>query len=157
METERQLLENKDQTSKEMYHIIDTYYKDLLYVNTISRQAEPLPIVYLDLDQYFDVVKNIPYRKDLKPVEIIARPYYLFKYKSHGLDCKKKSILIASFLKYWKIPYRLMGTSIREDGKIHHVFPQAFIQNEWKNFDATYSEYKPGQTKKVTNFEILKK
>jgi hypothetical protein len=110
----------------------------------------------LSLQEFFNLVKDIPYRRDPRPVEVVARPYYLFKHRNLGIDCKKKTIAMASYLKANGIPYRLIGSSNRPDRKIHHIFPQALIDGEFKNVDATYSQYRLFQAKNVTAWEELK-
>lgn len=155
MHEEKFPLRDKQQTVNGMYNIIEKYYTDLRLV-LISLFNDTVPIAYTSLNQYFDYVKNIPYRQDVKPKEIIVRPYYIFRYKDLGMDCKKKAIAIASYLRYWKLNFRLVGSSVRPDGLIHHVFPQVKYSGQWKNLDATYDNYKMFQPKKVTNIEILK-
>ena len=83
------------------------------------------------------------------------RPRYAIGFDRNGLDCKKKTILIGAYLKLNGIPYRLVATSKRPDGHCTHVFPQGFIAGEWINLDATYPTYQIGQSKIVTNFQVL--
>lgn len=127
-----------------MHQVISSFYSDL---------GE---MVNWSLPRFFDFVKKIPYERDKHGTEILARPLVLFSEFS-SMDCKKKAILIASWLKANGIPYRLLAVSEIPTGKIHHVFPQAFINNKWENVDATYSRYFLFQKKpKITKVEILR-
>jgi len=72
-----------------------------------------------------------------------------------GADCKKKSILMGSYFKNNGIPFRLIGSSKNKNKRIHHVFPQAFLDGKWVNTDATYNHYNLGDQKKVTKAVIL--
>ena len=127
------------QTAREIARIVNRYYKDLdliLYLRPGGRQSQP--IGKMTLQEFFNFIKNIPFKVDEKPIEYVARPYYIMK--ERGIDCKKKTIMVASFLKLHDIPFRLIGSSIRPDGKIHHIFPRAFINRQWRTIDATYPE-----------------
>jgi len=150
VKTER--LYGKNQTGRRMYDLIRSTAGDLddIFINGVS--ASDLPLA-----KWYTIVKRIPYRIDPVPREIIARPAILAKYGPQvGIDCKKKSCLMAAALERKKIPWRLMSTSRRPDKKVSHVFPQAFLVNRWVNLDATYPFYRPGQPKQVTKAEILK-
>lgn len=102
------------------------------------------------------VVREIPYKKDTAPVEVVARPARLLNGEfSTGIDCKKKAILLGAWAAARGVPYRLIASSKRADRKFHHVFPQVFIDGEWINFDATYKSMRPGTIKRGTAFEVI--
>lgn len=145
-------LDSKDQTGKEMYRLIDQYSGDIDYI-----LVNGTPLSSLNLFDYFDVVKRIPYRRDIQGIEVVSRPAKIFNNKSVGMDCKKKSILISAYLKRRGIPFRLVASSKRPDRRIHHVFPQMKIDGKWHNMDATYPDYKPLELKTVTKAEVLRK
>ena len=110
------------------------------------------------LANFFNHVKNIPYKEDTKKAEIVSRPKYLLGKSAFkdGIDCKKKAVLISAWLEAHGIPYRLVAVSEKKDKKIHHVFPQAEIQGQWLNVDATYPHYKLFEGKpNVTHGEVL--
>ena len=130
--------------------MIDKYYGDM-YAPTASVPA----LSTLTIDQAFDQIRKIPYRQDVKPIEVVARPAISLRNKDVGIDCKKKSILIASYLKSRGIPYRLIASSNKPSGRIHHVFPQMRFGNTWLNLDATYPQYRPFQQKALTHAEVL--
>ncbi len=137
-----------------MYNLVEKFYRDLekFFVRVHGRTV---PVSKMSIVQYHDMVRTLPYRQDTKPIEVVARPKHLFRHRRMGLDCKKKGILVGSYLRLKGIPYRFVGSSNKKNGRIHHVFPQAFISGQWKNIDATYPHYKPFTKKKVTNCEIL--
>jgi hypothetical protein len=110
----------------------------------------------MSIPQFFDYVKNIPYVRDIKESEIVSRPRYLLTIFP-ALDCKKKSIVFASFmhLKHGSESYRFVLSSNRPDKKIGHIFTQIFNGSRWINADVTYSKNILGEAKKVTNSEII--
>ena len=140
----RETLFNKSQTGKRMHKIIYDFYGDL-------GDMAKWPI-----QKFFDYVKNIPYQRDKHGTEIIARPRILIS-EFFQMDCKKKAILISSWLRANKIPYRLLAVSEIPSGRIHHVFPQGYFGDKWENVDATYSKFYLFQKKpKLTKVEILR-
>jgi len=145
MKIKRRRLYGKEQTGAEMYNLVDRTAAD---INGLSK---------VPLCDYFNLIKNIPYRRDIKPREIIARPKHLFKFKNAGLDCKKKSLLIAAWAKQNKIPFRFVATSRRPDKRVHHVFPQILLSGQYINVDATYPYNRINQKKPITNFIILRR
>lgn len=144
---------DKKQTGKEMYRIIETFSNDLDYIMIISSGSQSR-FSDLDLITAFNTIRNIPYRQDQAPVEVVARPMYINN--DTGADCKKKAVLMGSYLKENNIPYRLVAVSSRPDRRIHHVFTQGLINGEWKNLDPTYPSYKPFEHKEFTKLEVLK-
>jgi len=147
-------LYDKNQTGNRIKELCRKFSGDLDCIY-LSKDGEEIPLSELPLQDFFKFVKNIPYKMDKKPVEIVARPYYILKNKSQGADCKKKSILMGAWLERHNIPYRFIASSKRPDKMVHHVFPQGKINGKYINLDATYPEYQPGEKKKVTYAEIL--
>lgn len=144
-------LYNKEQTGERMYHLIDTYARDLANFKINGTSLFDLPV-----NEFFDFVKKIPYRRDLSPTEVISRPFHILHHRRVGMDCKKKAILIASWAVLNNIPFHLIASSSRKNGKIHHVFPQIMLSGEWINADATYKKLKLGQGRpEITNFVVL--
>ena len=146
-------LYSKDETGAEMYRIVDEYADDLENILIITA-GKKIPFDELELLEAFDVIRNIPYKQDKAPVEILARPLYINN--DTGADCKKKSILMASYLRLNRYPYRFVAVSSMPDRKVHHVFTQALINGQWRNLDPTYQNAVPFDHKKVTRFEVLK-
>jgi len=127
-----------------MYRLIERFHKDLG------------ALAAMPLEKFFDYVKKIPYQRDTRGREVVARPGLLLK-EFPSLDCKKKAILICAWARCNGIPFRLVACSERPDKKIHHVFPQIKNSGRLCNADATYSKYVLGQSKnRVTRAEVLK-
>jgi hypothetical protein len=145
----REYLTDKSQTAQAMYDLTERFYGDIDEIYT----RNSVPLSNLPLTDYFDLVKNIPYKRDPHLSEIVARPKIGFSLSN--ADCKKKAIMIASYLKRHNIPYRFIGSSSARNRRIHHVFPQALISGQWVNLDATYKNAVPFDTKRVTKAVIL--
>ena len=136
-----QPLQSKAQTVREIRRLASVYNADI-------------PDGF-SLQNFFDRVRNIPYRRDVKGIEVTARPKFALLYGDKtGLDCKKKCLLISAFAARNKIPFRIITSSKRPDRRHHHVFPQLRINGQWINADATYSHYSLGEPKKVTDYRI---
>jgi hypothetical protein len=148
-------LRSKDQTGKEMHRLINRYSGDLRNVY-VKRGGKLIPFSDLSMREAFDFVRRMPYRRDVKPIEVVSRPREIVKNYPVGMDCKKKAILLSSYLRENRYPYRLIASSRRPDGKIHHVFPQVRLSGNWRNLDATYSYYRPFEKKSVTRAEVLR-
>lgn len=148
-------LKNKDQTGKAMYRLINRYSGDLHAVY-VRKDGQLVPFSSLSLMEAFDLIRRIPYRRDIKPIEVISRPNGILKNAPVGMDCKKKAILIAAYLKERGIPFRLIASSRKPNRRIHHVFPQMNVAGKWLNADATYPHYQLFQQKPVTKAEVLK-
>lgn len=148
MTIKTETLFDKYQTVAEIKRMIREYYKDLLNFPDL---------VNMDVQQYFDFVKNIPYIRDVPKTEVVSRPNFLLTVFD-ALDCKKKSILMGSYmkLKYGDGSYRLCLSSNSPNRVIKHIFTQINLNGSWVNADATYSKNRIGAPKKVTNFEIVK-
>jgi hypothetical protein len=157
MVVRRAPLFNKKQTGKAMYGLVRRFSGDLKNVflrdgsRVVSANRIPLP-------RWFDFVKNIPYRCDPKPREIVARPSHIINYGSveHlGADCKKKAILIASWLRQNHVPFTFVSASRLRNGRIHHVFVRAFPSGGSVDLDATYKRNTIGMRRRDTKQEIL--
>jgi hypothetical protein len=142
MEANREPLKNRLQTARRIKHLCEAFYLDL-NLCFIVRDRRQIPLSKLSLQEYFDFVKNIPYRKDPKPLEIVARPYYIIKHRALGMDCKKKGTLICAFLRIKNYKYRAIGSSSRPDQQVHHIYFELYepTERKWKPVDATYDTY----------------
>jgi len=150
-------LRDRHQTASAMRRIIRQYAGDLLKGKKITnRDGRDVPPGRLSLEEMFDFVKDIPYKTDIEPSEIIGRPKILLEGADGGLDCKKKAILMAAWCEVNGTPWELFGSSIRKDKDIHHVFPGVCLNGKtWTNIDATYPENRIGERKNVTAAEVL--
>ena len=146
-------LSSKDQTGRRMYAIVDQFHGDLRTATTDAGT----PMSRLSMPAFFNFVKDIPYRRDEKPVEVLARPAHILKFARLGMDCKKKNSLMAAWCRAQNppVPYRFIASSSRDDKRVHHVFCQAMIDGKWTTMDPTYAWYKPGEVKEVTHAEVL--
>ena|SRR4030067_2756122 len=140
-------LKDKKQTITKIYECCLRYNHDLEDIILKTR-----PIYTLPLQDYYDLVRMIPYSEDNEGLEIIGRPKRIITFPS--LDCKKKAILIGSFCAYHNYPYRFAVVSQRKDMEFHHIFPEIKINGKWISFDATYSDYYIGQIKPYTAKEV---
>lgn len=143
-------LNDKKLTANRIRELIKKYYNDLSYI-----LLDKTPLKKLSLKEFYTLVKEIPYRKDTKPIEVISRPKHILNLVHLGMDCKKKTILIGSYLYINKIPFKLVGSSTRPDKKIHHIYVMAKIKGSWKNIDATYNDNTLFEKKNNTKTEIL--
>lgn len=158
MNANREPLKNRLQTARRIKHLCEQYYRDLTLC-FVMKDGKQIPLSDLSLKEYFDFVRQIPYRRDPRPIEIVARPYYIIKHRSLGMDCKKKGTLICSFLRIKNYKYRAIGSSSRPDGQIHHIYFELYDpkMKQWKTVDATYPDYKLFEIKtEETNREVLK-
>jgi hypothetical protein len=149
-------LRSRYQTADEIKRLIRTFANDLDNIK-IRIGSRLVPLSSLSFESYFDYIKNLPYRRDAAPVEQVGRPMWIMEKKLNGRDCKKAAIMICAYLQLKRVPWRLLGSSCRRDGQIHHIFPQAKLAGfaDWVNVDATYSDYEIGQAKTVTAMEVL--
>lgn len=147
------ILHDKKQTGDAMYDLCSRYNEDLDYIYIKRPYRKMTPLSTLSLIDYYTYVRNIPYRQDIKPVEVIGRPLQLVKMRS--LDCKKKSVLMGSYASYYGIPYHFVASSNRPDRRIHHVYPEIYLGNVWVVCDATYPNYYLGMEKYTTAKEVL--
>lgn len=133
-------LEDRIQTGKEITWLSKNFWPDLDYTGDLDKT----------LPQFYNKVKNIPYEEDSID-EIIARPLFLLdREKFPALDCKKKAVLMSSYLEAHGEPWRLVTNSELPSKEIHHIFPQMNIEGEWYNVDATYPEYELWEPKPET-------
>jgi len=110
----------------------------------------------MPLPSFFDKVRSIPYKRDIKGRETVARPSLLLK-EFPALDCKKKAILMGAWCLANEIPFRFIAVSENPSRRFHHVFLLANFFGQWRPIDATYPHYKLFEKKpRVTRWEILK-
>lgn len=147
-------LKDKEQTGKQMHRMVKQYSGDLKNIY-VKKNGSFVPFSSLNVFEAFDFVRRIPYRRDTKPIEVVARPYIIVRNIPLGMDCKKKAVLLSSYLRQRGIPFRLIASSRKKNRRIHHVFPQMGFGGNWLNYDATYSHYRPFERKRITKAEVL--
>ena len=160
MQANREPLKNRFQTARRIKHLIEQFYLDLQLCFVVKNNRQ-IPLSKLTLQEFFNFVKQIPYRKDPQPIEIVARPYYIIKHRNLGMDCKKKAVLLGSFLRLKNYKYRAIGSSTRPDKQIHHIYMELYDpkMEAWRPVDATYNKPEYALFKKnpdETYKEILK-
>ena len=126
-----------EDTGKFMYQLVKRYSSDIGDYASFS------------LDDFFNVIKKIPYKKDPPGIEYLQRPEVLLKHYGKGADCDDKSIAIASWAKENGLPYRFIASGKFADKPYHHVYVEMLIRNKWIVVDATYPE-------NVLGFELFK-
>lgn len=141
MNHNREPLKDRHQTARRIKHLVEQFYLDLNLAFIVKDQRQ-IPLSKLSLKDFFSFVKNIPYRRDPKPIEITARPYYIIKHRALGMDCKKKGTLICSYLRMKNYKYRAIGSSTRPDKAVHHIYFELYdpAARSWQPVDATYPE-----------------
>lgn len=121
-------LTSRAQSGRSIYRMAE-FYRDLG------------PYLDTSLNQFFTLVKNVPYVED-QGDELTARPKYYLNGTLDALDCKKKMVLIGAWLNAHGIDWRLVAVSEYPNQEIHHVLIQAWIDKKWKAIDPTYPEFK---------------
>jgi hypothetical protein len=157
MEMIKRRLFDKKQTVKEIDRIARRYGADIEEF-FIKKDGVIIPLHKLSLKEFYNLVRAIPYQRDQRPIEILIRPGYMIKNKGIGLDCKKKTILMASYMyrsASGPVRFRYVGSSQRPDKRIHHIYLQVLHDGQWKNVDATYPENNIFENKQYTKVELL--
>lgn len=143
-------LHDKRETGDEMKRLVENFSGDIR-----NFQLYNTPLDQLSLDSLYDTIKAIPYREDTEGVEVVSRPFHLLDAPWQGWDCKKKAIVIASWLRENNIPYRFVAVSTRSDGQIHHCVVQAYLGEQWRTIDATYERNRLFEERDWTRAETL--
>ena len=130
-------LKDVKNTMKHMRFLCETYSGDVV------------PYLYMSLPEFYDFVKNIPYRYDLDQngqlTEILQRPYYTLNQSGLGGDCDDKAICMGAFAKASGFSYRFKAVGKHLQGKCDHVYCEIKLQGVWVPVDATYSYNTFGQ------------
>lgn len=103
------------------------------YQNDVSEYG------HFSIIQFFDFVKNIPYKPDPKKQEFLQRPYYTLKQRGKGGDCDDKAICLGAYCVLASIPFRFVALGRKRDGRLHHVVIEILLGDLWVHLDATYS------------------
>jgi len=149
-----QELGSVEKTGAEMLRICQKYHSDVSAFDNYS------------LNQFFDLVRSLEYRKDPPGIEHISRPAVLLKKDAAFRDCDDKSCLIAAFLirrnnsfktknDRFKTPWRFVATSNRRSGDLSHVVVEAVINGKPRIIDATYPKNEFYRAAVYTNFKPI--
>ena len=126
-------LRSRKQTAREIYALARRYNRDLAAFKNYT------------LEQFYNLVNSIPFGMDedhYSPIpgehwEVIPRPAYLLNPELFPvLDCKKKAILLASFMQMQGLKYALASMS-EHTGDPHHLFILLWTDRGWLPVDAT--------------------
>lgn len=141
-----------EKTGAEMLRICQNYNNDLAAFDGYT------------INQFFDVVRSLEYRKDPPGIEHISRPAVLMTKSAAFRDCDDKSILCACYLMRRnksakndrsKIPWRFVATSARKSGELSHVVVEAVINGKPRIIDATYPKNEFYRKPVYTNFKPI--
>ena len=124
-------LKDRIQTGKEITRMAKEHWPDLDITGDLDKP----------LEEFFNKVRRIPYVENAFN-EVVSRPLFLLDENIFpALDCKKKAVLMSAWLEAHGEDWRLITNSELPSEEIHHIFPQAYIDGEWRNVDATYEDY----------------
>ncbi len=135
-------LQDLQQTASNMYRIAFAWKEDM---------AE---YASLNLSELFDLLKNIPFNPDPPDMELLQRPWYTLNEQGPGGDCDDKSICVGAWCWLRGIPFRFVAVSA-DDSPLHHVLTQLYIQNQWQDFDPTYSHNVLGRPERVYRQRVI--
>lgn len=129
-------LESPSNTAAEMRRIVEMYHDDI-------GAKKDLP-----LNEYYELVKALPYKPDPKGLEFVSRPRFTLDKNFPIRDCDDKAVLIGSYLYANGIPFRFEGSSKKNDGTLHHVYVIANMGGKELILDATYPYNQFGKEEK---------
>ncbi|MDE2232992.1 MAG: transglutaminase domain-containing protein [Patescibacteria group bacterium] len=145
-------LHNLSDTVGQMKRLIDSYYEDMRFSQTMS------------LQEIHDFLKfHVPYVRDgiLGSIrglseeqfnaEVLQRPAITLQ---RGGDCDDKVIAAASYCKLKNIPYVIVTTSYRPDKEMEHVYLYIWYGGTWQPFDVTMKSVNIFQELPYTAHEV---
>ena len=120
------------------------YTGQLMRTLSVKYQNDAAMYGHLSLIQYYDLIKNIPYKPDPAKKEFIQRPYYTLNQRGQGGDCDDKAICIGAYCALASIPFRFVACGKKTGGRLHHVITEVLLDDgkgskQWLHVDATYS------------------
>lgn len=115
------------QTSTEMYRIAYAWKEDMA------------PYASMDLQELFDLLKNIPFNADPVDMELLQRPWFTLNQAGKGGDCDDKSICVGAWCHLRGVPFRFVAVSRDAKSPLHHVLTEMYLNGEWFEFDPTYA------------------
>lgn len=138
-------LTNVRQTAFNMYRIAYAWKDDM------AAHAS------MNLNELFDLLKNIPFNADPNDTELLQRPFYTLNQLGCGGDCDDKAIAVGAWCNLNKLPFRFLAVSMQPDGVLHHVLTEIFYRGKWIEFDPTYSFNVLGRPLKAYTKRLLLK
>lgn len=114
------------QTARQMRRLICEYFADLG------------PWLDVPFVQFYKHVCLLPYVEDPETVETVSRPAFTLDPNYCPRDCDDKAVLIGAWFKSHGDPIRVVASSTRRNGSLHHTFIQL---GNGLFIDGTYPEY----------------
>jgi transglutaminase-like putative cysteine protease len=105
----------------------------------ISFASDVVPYLTLSPLQFYERVRDIPYREDPNQLEFLQRPAITLSGRGPGGDCDDKAIALASYYFLNGVRFRFVAGSRKVNGPLHHVWVRVYIEGRWSNLDATYA------------------
>jgi len=115
------------QTASNMYRMAFAWADDMA------------PYASLNLQELFDLLKNIPFHADPADTEFLQRPWYTLTQSAVGGDCDDFAICVGAWATLRGIPFRFVAVSRSKNADLHHVLTELYLENRWIEFDPTYA------------------
>lgn len=127
-----------EKTIEAMKKIRDKFYLDVA------------PFAFMDLETFFDLVKNLPYKMEEKEwqAQILQRPAFTLARVAPVVACANKAILLGSYLTLQGIKNGFVVSANTPDGPFGHVFNWCLMfGTKPRILDATYPDNVPFREK----------
>lgn len=127
-------------------------------MKTLVREfrADVAPFAFLSIEDFFDIVKNLPYKMESPSLgmQILQRPKFTLQRKVNVVACANKAILISSFLTNLGIPNGFVISANKATENYGHVFNWARLFGNRVFIDATYPENEIFREKKYAKRKV---
>lgn len=120
-------LKDVRQTASNMYRIAYAWKDDMA------------PYASLNLQELFDLLKNIPFNADPNETELLQRPFYTLNQLGKGGDCDDKAICVGAWCHLNHFPFRFLAVAMAPATELHHVLTEIQVNGRWMEFDPTYN------------------
>lgn len=135
-----------EKTINAMKQMRDKFYTDVA------------PFAFMDLEEFFDLVKNLPYQMEEKAwhAQILQRPAFTLARLVPVVACANKAILLGSFLTLQGIENGFVVSANTPIGPFGHVFNWCrMFGTKPRILDATYPENIPFREKRYPQRRIF--
>lgn len=143
MKITRENLLKVEQTGDQIGRLARQYWADMADLATSSPQ------------EVFAYIQSIPYRKDPPDVELVQRPLFFRMEAARGADCDDRATAVAAWAVAARYPWRVVAVSRRPDKRLHHVFTEIKLGDQWVPMDPTYPTSGFGRPENWTHRKIL--
>jgi hypothetical protein len=119
-----------DKTVGAMREMVNKYYSDVA------------PWAFYSLDDFFDLVKKLPYKMEEKNwnTQILQRPKFTIARVAPVVACANKAILMGAYLKLQGVPFGFAVSANSSNAPFGHVFNWANLFGKRVFIDATYPD-----------------